>query len=184
VTNISESSIAGIWIAQSSIHQDQRGAFSRLFCVEEQKSILSGRSIVQINQSITSAIGAVRGLHFQYPPHAEMKIVRCLRGRVFDVAVDLRKGSPTFLKWTAIELTPENRSALIISEGCAHGFQVLEQNSELLYLHTAFYSPSAEGAVRFDDPRIGVDWPLQPTDLSARDLAHPYLDDGFKGISL
>jgi dTDP-4-dehydrorhamnose 3,5-epimerase len=184
VTNISESSIGGVWTVQSSVHQDQRGTFSRLFCVEENKSILNGRSIVQINQSTTHAIGAVRGLHFQYPPHAEMKIVRCLRGRIFDVAVDLRKGSPTFLKWTAIELTPENRSALIISEGCAHGFQVLEQNSELIYLHTAFYSPSAEGAVRFDDPRIGVDWPLQPTDLSARDLAHPYLDDTFKGISL
>jgi dTDP-4-dehydrorhamnose 3,5-epimerase len=184
MTNISESSIAGIWVAEGSIYQDRRGAFSRLFCVEENKSIFNGRSIVQINHSITRATGAVRGLHFQYPPHAELKIVRCLRGRVFDVAVDLRKGSPTFLKWTAIELTPENRSALIIPEGCAHGFQVLEPNSELLYLHTAFYSPSAEGAVPFDDPRIGVDWPLQPTDLSARDLAHPYLNDSFKGISL
>jgi dTDP-4-dehydrorhamnose 3,5-epimerase len=163
---------------------DQRGSFSRLFCVEEKKSILNGRQILQINQSITGTIGAVRGLHFQYPPHAEMKIVRCLRGRVFDVAVDLRRGSPTFLKWTAIELTPENRLALIISEGCAHGFQVLEQNSELLYLHTALYSPSAEGAVRFDDPRVGIDWPLQPVDLSARDLAQPYLDHSFTGISL
>jgi dTDP-4-dehydrorhamnose 3,5-epimerase len=182
--NISHSSIAGVWIAESSLHQDHRGAFSRLFCAEEEKSILGQRSIVQINHSLTRAAGAVRGLHFQHPPNSEMKIVRCLRGRVLDVAVDLRKGSPTFLKWTAIELTPANRLAFVIPEGCAHGFQVLEEDSELLYLHTAFYSPADEGAVRFDDPKIGVDWPLPPTDLSAKDLSHPYLDEGFEGMSL
>jgi dTDP-4-dehydrorhamnose 3,5-epimerase len=113
-----------------------------------------------------------------------MKIVRCLKGRVFDVAVDLRHGLATFLKWTAVELTPENRLALVIPEGCAHGFQVLEENSELLYLHTAFYTPGAEGAVRFDDPKFGVDWPLEPTDLSMKDLSHPYLEQHFKGIVL
>jgi dTDP-4-dehydrorhamnose 3,5-epimerase len=183
--NISEkSSITGVWTIESSVHQDHRGAFSRLFCAEEEKSILHDRSIVQINHSITRSIGAVRGLHFQHPPHAEMKIVRCLRGRVFDVAVDLRRDSPTFLNWTAVELTPANHLAFIIPEGCAHGFQVLERHSELLYLHTAFYSPASEGVVRFDDPRIGVDWPLPPTDLSARDLGHPYLDESFEGLSL
>jgi dTDP-4-dehydrorhamnose 3,5-epimerase len=182
--NVSESLISGVWIAESSFHQDHRGAFSRLFCSEEERPFLGARSIVQINQSITHSIGAIRGLHFQHPPHAEMKIVRCLRGRVFDVAVDLRRDSPTFLKWTAVELTPTNHLAFIISEGCAHGFQVLEEHSELLYLHTAFYSPASEGAVRFDDPKIGVDWPLQPTDLSARDLGHRYLDESFEGLSL
>ena len=168
--NISQCSIAGVWTVESSMHQDHRGAFSRLFCVEEEKAILGQRSVVQINHSLTRAAGAIRGLHFQRPPQAEMKIVRCLRGRVLDVAVDLRKDSPTFLEWTAIELTPANRLAFVIPEGCAHGFQVLEENSELLYLHTAFYSAADEGAVRFDDPKIGVDWPLPPTDLSARDL--------------
>jgi dTDP-4-dehydrorhamnose 3,5-epimerase len=113
-----------------------------------------------------------------------MKIVRCLRGGVFDVAVDLRRDSPTFLEWTAVELTRENRRAFVIPEGCAHGFQVLEENSELMYLHTAPYTPSVEGAVRFDDPRIAVDWPMKPTDISARDLSHPYLKEDFKGIVL
>ncbi|HEY9216145.1 MAG TPA: dTDP-4-dehydrorhamnose 3,5-epimerase [Ancylobacter sp.] len=181
---ISETSIGGVSIAESSVHQDHRGAFSRLFCAEEEKSIVGERSIVQINHSLTHAIGAVRGLHYQKPPDAEMKIVRCLRGRVLDVAVDLRRGSPTFLKWTAIELSPANRLAFIVPEGCAHGFQVLEENSELLYLHTAFYSSANEGAVRFDDPRVGIAWPLPPTDLSARDLSHPYLDEAFEGIRL
>jgi dTDP-4-dehydrorhamnose 3,5-epimerase len=111
-----------------------------------------------------------------------MKIVRCLKGRVFDVAVDLRQGSPTFLKWTAVELTPESHLAFVIPEGCAHGFQVLEEDSQLLYLHTAFYTPDVEGAVRFDDPKIAVGWPLAATDLSAKDLTHPYLLDNFKGL--
>jgi dTDP-4-dehydrorhamnose 3,5-epimerase len=181
---ISETSIAGVWTAESSAHRDHRGAFSRLFCADEEKAVLGHRTIVQINHSLTHAVGAVRGLHFQHPPKAEMKIVRCLRGRVFDVAVDLRRNSPTFLNWTAIELTPANRLAFIIPEGCAHGFQVLEENSELLYLHTAFYSSADEGAVRFDEPRVGVAWPLPPTDLSARDLGHPHLDQDFEGIDL
>jgi len=181
---ISETSIAGVWAVESVVRQDSRGSFSRLFCADEQSSLLSGRSVVQINHSLTRSIGAIRGFHFQYQPHAEMKIVRCLRGRVFDVAVDLRRTSPTFLKWTAIELAPTNHLAFVIPEGCAHGFQVLEEDSELLYLHTALYSSAAEGAVRFDDPKIGVQWPLPPTDISARDLGHPYLDAGFEGITV
>lgn len=182
--NLIETSISGAWVMDSTAFQDNRGAFSRLFCSRELQAIVGSRTIVQINHSMTRGIGAVRGLHFQNPPHAEMKIVRCLKGRVFDVAVDLRQGSPTFLKWTAVELTPENHLAFAIPEGCAHGFQVLEEDSELLYLHTAFYTPDAEGAVRFDDPRIGVNWPLTPTDLSARDLSHPHLKEDFKGIVL
>lgn len=182
--NLVETSIAGAWIIESTAFQDNRGAFSRLFCSRELQEIVGPRSIVQINHSMTHSVGAVRGLHFQNPPHAEMKMVRCLKGRVFDVAVDLRHGSPSFLKWTAVELTPENHLALVIPEGCAHGFQVLEEDSELLYLHTTFYTPNAEGAVRFDDPRIGVNWPLAPTDLSTRDLNHPHLNENFKGIVL
>jgi dTDP-4-dehydrorhamnose 3,5-epimerase len=181
---LTESSIRGVWIAESSAHQDHRGAFSRLFCAEEEQAILGQRTILQINHSLTRAVGAIRGMHYQRPPHAEMKIVRCLRGRVLDIAVDLRRGSPTFLNWTAVELTPGNRLAFIIPEGCAHGFQVLEESSELVYLHTAFYTPSAEGGVRYDDRKVGINWPLPPTDLSARDLSHPYLDKGFEGINI
>lgn len=179
---LEQTTIAGVWVAESAALQDQRGMFSRLFCSREQEDIIGSRSIVQINYSITRRVGALRGLHYQNPPHAEMKIVRCLRGRVFDVAVDLRKGSVTFRKWTSLELTPENRRALVIPEGCAHGFQALEPDSELLYLHTAPYVSNSEGAVRFDDPMIGVDWPLTPTDLSDRDLHHTFLDRNFEGI--
>lgn len=182
--NLVETSIHGAWVVESKALQDNRGAFSRLFCSRELQPIIESRTIVQINHSMTHSVGAVRGLHFQYPPHAEMKIVRCLKGRVFDVAVDLRQGSPSFLNWAAVELTPESHLAFVIPEGCAHGFQVLDEDSELLYLHTAFYTPDAEGAVRFDDPRVGVNWPLAPTDLSARDLSHPYLKEDFKGIVL
>lgn len=182
--NFVETSIAGAWVLESTAFQDNRGAFSRLFCSQELRAIIDQKPIVQINHSMTHSVGAVRGLHYQNSPHAEMKIVRCLKGRVFDVVVDLRKGSPTFLKWTAVELTPQNHLALVIPEGCAHGFQVLEECSELLYLHTAFYRSDAEGAVRFDDPKINVNWPLTPTDLSARDLSHPYLKKDFKGTIL
>ena len=182
--NLVQTGIPGAWVIESTAIQDSRGAFSRLFCVRECQTVFGARTIAQINHSMTRAVGAVRGMHYQKPPHAEMKIVRCLRGRVFDVAIDLRQGSPTFLKWTAVELAPENRRAFAIPEGCAHGFQVLEEDSELLYLHTAFYTPEAEDAVRFDDPRIAVDWPLAPTNISARDVSHPLLTEDFKGIVL
>ncbi len=182
--NLVETSIHGVRVIENTAFQDNRGAFSRLFCSRELQTVIGQRAIVQINHSMTHSVGAVRGLHFQNPPHAEMKIVRCLKGRVFDVAVDLRQGSPTFLKWSAIELTPESHLAFVIPEGCAHGFQVLEEDSELLYLHTAFYTPDAEGAIRYNDPSIGVNWPLAPTDLSARDLSHPHLKEDYKGIVL
>jgi dTDP-4-dehydrorhamnose 3,5-epimerase len=182
--NLIETGIPGALVIESTVFQDNRGAFSRLFCYRELQTLIGSRTIVQLNHSLTHCVGAVRGLHFQFPPYAEMKIVRCLKGSVFDVVVDLRKYSPTFLKWAAVELTLENRFALVIPEGCAHGFQVLQEGSELLYLHTAFYKPDAESAIRFDDPIVGINWPLKPTDLSARDLSHPYLKKDFKGIDL
>ena len=179
---IVETNIPGVCILESMAYQDNRGQFSRLFCSNELQAILGQRSIVQINHSITQRVGAIRGLHYQKPPRAEMKIIRCLKGRVFDVAVDLRKNSASFLQWIAVELTPENHQALVIPEGCAHGFQILEEGSELLYLHTEFYSPDMEGAIRFDDALVGVQWPLVPSDISVRDLNHPCLTDSFKGI--
>ena len=180
--NLNETGIQGIWILESTAFQDTRGAFERLFCSRELQAIVAKRSVAQINRSLTHSIGAVRGLHYQNQPSAEMKIIRCLKGRVFDVAVDLRQHSPSFLEWTSVELSADNHLAFVIPEGCAHGFQVLEEDSELLYLHTSFYTPEAEGAVRFDDPSIGITWPLLATDLSARDLSHSYLDKEFKGI--
>ena len=182
--NVEETCIPGAWVISTPAFEDNRGAFSRLFCSQELEPVIGNKNIVQINHSKTHSVGAVRGLHFQNSPNAETKIVRCIKGRVFDVAVDLRPNSQTFLKWTAIELTPESHTAFVIPEGCAHGFQVLEEDSELLYLHTAFYSPDDEGGVRYDDSMIGIDWPLIPTDLSERDLSHAYLTNNYKGIIL
>jgi dTDP-4-dehydrorhamnose 3,5-epimerase len=179
---IIEAKIEGLKITQSESFKDDRGSFSRFFCAKELKLILNDRKIVQINYSITNNVGAIRGMHYQSKPCSEMKIIRCLKGRVYDVAVDLRKDSPTLLEWHAIELTPESNLAYVIPEGFAHGFQVLEENSQLLYLHTAFYSPEHEGAVRFDDPKINISWPLNPTDLSEKDKSHTYINEQFKGI--
>lgn len=181
---ITNTPIQGLQIIQSEAHQDKRGFFSRLFCSQELEPILGQRHIVQINHSVTCNVGAIRGIHYQNPPHAELKIVRCLKGRIFDVAVDLRRDSATFLQWEAVELTPEKHNAFIIPEGCAHGFQVLEVNSELLYLHTNFYAPNAEAGLPYNDPRLGITWPLEATDLSERDSKHPLLDANFQGITL
>ena len=176
--------VDGLKVVESSVRSDHRGTFSRLFCADELRPLLGRRQIVQINQSTTSRRGSIRGLHFQYPPHAEMKLVRCLRGRVWDVAVDLRTGSHTYLRWHAQELTPGDARMMVIPEGFAHGFQTLEPDSELLYLHTEYYNSDSEGGLRHDDPGLAIDWPLPPRDLSPRDLAHPLLDTDFTGVSL
>ncbi|KUH80903.1 MULTISPECIES: dTDP-4-dehydrorhamnose 3,5-epimerase [unclassified Mycobacterium] len=181
---ILDTPLAGLKIVQSLCHRDNRGTFVRLFCAEELQPLLGDRQIAQINHSTTSHAGAVRGLHFQRPPHAEMKMIRCLRGRVWDVAVDLRAGSPTFLHWHAEELAQDDAKMLVIPEGFAHGFQALEPASELLYLHTAFYHPPSEGGLRHDDPRLAITWPLPPQDLSPRDRAHPMLSADFTAIAL
>lgn len=181
---IVETSLPGLRIVQSKTHRDARGSFTRLFCDRELRPLLGDRRIAQINQSKTSHAGAVRGMHFQRPPQAELKMVRCTRGRVWDVAVDLRADSPNFLHWHGEELTQDDSQMLLIPEGFAHGFQALEPDSELLYLHTNFYHPPSEGGIRFDDPRLAINWPLPPKDLSIRDLAHPLLGPDFTGVYL
>jgi dTDP-4-dehydrorhamnose 3,5-epimerase len=168
--------MAHLVVAESKAYKDDRGAFARLFCEQVLSSVIGGRKIVQINHSCTHAIGAVRGLHFQHAPHAEMKLVRCLKGKVWDVAVDLRPRSPSYKSWYAHELSAQNAHMMVIPEGFAHGFQVLEAGSELLYFHTAFYKPESEGGVRHDDPALGINWPLPVTDISARDSSHAYID--------
>lgn len=174
--------IAGVMRIETSSHSDARGAFARFFCEESLAALLGGRHITQINHSRSVERGTIRGMHFQHAPHAEIKFVRCLRGRVWDVAVDLRAGSPTFLQWHAEELSPENTNMLVIPEGCAHGFQTLEPDTELLYLHTAAYTPGAEGGVRYDDPAIGIRWPLPATNISPRDAGHAWITTDFTGL--
>ena len=174
--------IEGLVLVEAESRADERGHFTRLYCRDELGEVIGERHIVQINLSSTRAVGAVRGTHYQSQPHAETKLVRCIKGRVWDVAVDLRAGSPTFLRWHAEELSAENAHMMVIPEGFAHGFQVMEQDSELLYLHTAFYTPSAEGGFRPTDPALSIAWPLPPQDLSDRDLNHPLLTSEFTGL--
>ena len=176
--------IVDLVVAESKPFKDERGAFARLFCEQELSSLFGQRKIVQINHSCTEAVGAVRGLHFQHAPNAEMKLVRCLKGKVWDVAVDLRPQSPGYKRWYAQELSPQNAHMMVIPEGFAHGFQVLEAGSELLYLHTAFYMPESEGGVRYDDPALAIAWPIQVTEISVRDSSHTYIDSSFRGVVL
>jgi dTDP-4-dehydrorhamnose 3,5-epimerase len=177
------SDLEGVYAVDTKTIGDLRGIFARCFCELELESVLGGRRIVQANVSRTTSVGAIRGLHFQHVPHAEMKLIRCLRGRVWDIAVDLRANSPTFLKSHAEELSSSNMRMMIIPEGCAHGFQVLEPDSELLYLHTAAYDKASEGGVRYDDPRLKICWPLSVSDISERDRSHPLLSESFPGIN-
>jgi dTDP-4-dehydrorhamnose 3,5-epimerase len=176
--------LAGALVVEGARRSDARGWFERLFCEEQLSKILQGRRIVQVNQSNTATAGAARGLHFQHRPHAEMKLVRCLRGRAWDVAVDLRAGSATFLSWHAEELSPESGKMFVIPEGFAHGFQALERDTELLYLHTAGYAPAAEAGLHCQDPALGIDWPLPVQELSERDRSHRLIDRDFKGVEL
>lgn len=156
---------------------DHRGAFLNAFRAQEMAFTGSwgNRGISQVNLSRTEAVGTIRGLHLQADPHSEAKLVRCLRGRVWDVAVDLRQDSPTYGHWHAVELSPEQGNALLIPEGCAHGFQVMEPGSELLYFHSGAWVPEAETGVRWDEPQLAIPWPLPSTDLSDRDRGLPFL---------
>jgi len=174
--------LRGLVCVQRKRLEDARGFFSRLFCAEELAAAGWQGPVAQINHTWTRQRGAVRGLHFQHAPHAEDKLVSCLRGEVFDVAVDLRRGSPTMLRWHGERLSASNGRALLIPRGFAHGFQTLSDDCEMLYLHSSRYEPQAEGALNIHEPRLGISWPLPVAELSARDAAHPYLDPAFSGI--
>lgn len=182
--NIVSTIIDGVSVVETKLLSDLRGDFARLFCAKELSIILNGRHILQINQSKTKQQGAIRGMHFQCKPFAEMKLIRCLKGKVFDVAVDLRKNSNTYLSWHAEILTPENATMFVVPEGCAHGFQVLEPDSELLYLHTAFYKPEYEGGILYDDPAVGIEWPIDCSEISDRDKQYTLINNGFTAIEL
>jgi dTDP-4-dehydrorhamnose 3,5-epimerase len=172
------------FVIEPELVTDNRGIFARVFCQRELQNMLHDKNIVQINHSLTKQKGVIRGMHFQYPPKAETKMVKCLHGSVFDVIIDLCQGSSTFLKWHEEILSAENMKMLYIPEGFAHGFQTLEENCELIYLHTEFYSPEHEGSVRYDDPKIGIKWPLEVRDISERDKKHPLLAEDFQGIEI
>ncbi len=176
--------LRGLYEIRTTGTADARGRFTRLFCETELSPVRPGLHFTQINLSETKGRGAVRGLHYQVPPAAEAKFIRCLRGRVFDVAVDLRAGSTTFLKWHAIELAEDDNRAFFIPEGCAHGFQALTDEVQLLYMHTAAWMPACEKGVLHDDPRLAIEWPQAVTMLSNRDRGYAPIDDDFAGVLL
>lgn len=176
--------LAGLLILQRKPLHDTRGYLERLFCTRELAAVLSGRSIAQINHTLTVRRGTVRGMHYQQSPHAEMKLVSCLCGEVYDVAVDLRRDSPTFLHWHAEKLSEDNHRTLLIPEGFAHGFQTLTDNCEMLYFHTAAYAPDAERGLNPRDPRLALPWPLPIADVSERDAAQPSLAPEFRGLTI
>jgi dTDP-4-dehydrorhamnose 3,5-epimerase len=181
---IQETPLEGLKIIQRTAIGDARGFLSRIFCAEDLASAGWLWPIAQINHTLTKTSGIVRGMHFQFPPRVEAKLVSCLRGAVWDVAVDIRRGSPTFLKWHAEELSMANQRALLIPPGFAHGFQTLEPDSELLYLHSASYDPACEGALNPRDPALAISWPKEISSISEKDSNRPMLDLSFEGMTL
>jgi dTDP-4-dehydrorhamnose 3,5-epimerase len=181
---LSELPLTGLFVLQHRTHGDERGRFARLFCEETLGSLEQEFHVRQINQSLTRERGTVRGLHFQYPPYAESKLITCLRGGVWDVAVDVRQGSPTFMQWHAEHLEAGDGRSLLLPPGFAHGFQALTDDAELLYLHSADYEPGYEGGLSVTDPLLAIDWPLPLKNLSPRDAAHPLIDEHFLGVRL
>ncbi len=181
---IISSKLKGAAIIESDILQDSRGNFSRLFCQNDLKDLHNYQSIDQINYSFTLKRGTIRGLHFQKPPFMEIKLIRCIKGKIFDVIVDLRKDSITFLKWHGEILSEDNFRMHYIPKGFAHGFQTLEDNCELIYLHNGFYNPKSENGFVYNDKILSINWPLPLCNLSFRDLNLSKLDSNFKGFEI
>jgi dTDP-4-dehydrorhamnose 3,5-epimerase len=180
--DIIDTPLEGLKVIRRRQHDDARGFLARVFCADELAAAGWRKPVAQINQSVTRGPGTVRGMHFQRGEHVEMKLVSCLRGTIWDVAVDIRAGSPTFLQWHAEELSAENRRAFLIPEGFAHGFQVQSDECDVLYLHSTPYAPHAEAGLNPRDPRLAIAWPRPITLMSARDESHPMIGDDFTGL--
>jgi len=176
-----ETILKGSYILSLQLLSDARGGFARTFCKNEFAQIGHKKEFVQFNHSYNTHKGTLRGMHFQMSPHQEIKLIRCVRGAVLDVIIDLRKDSPTFLQHISVELSAENKKMVYVPENFAHGFQTLQENSELIYHHTQFYTPEAESGLRYDDPALKINWPLPPVMVSDRDKSYKLIDQTFKG---
>ncbi len=181
---ITDLRLAGLRKIERQRMGDGRGFLERLFCAEELAAAGWGKPIAQINYTYTAQCGTVRGMHYQHPPQTEMKLVSCIQGEVWDVAVDLRAGSPTFLHWHAEVISADNHLSMLIPEGFAHGFQTLTDDVQLVYCHSTAYSPEVEAALNAQDSRLAIKWPIAITELSTRDAKHPLIDTEYEGISL
>jgi dTDP-4-dehydrorhamnose 3,5-epimerase len=179
-----ENKLKGSYMMEPKPFVDERGWFTRTFCKNEFSEINHTRDWVQHNHSFTAKKGTIRGLHYQIPPFSEIKLVRCISGVVYDVIVDLREGSPTFLNWIGVELSAENRKSIYIPKGFAHGFQTMTDNCELMYLHSNYYTPNSESGLQYNDTRLAIDWPIAMREISERDKNHPLLDVNFNGLKI
>jgi len=178
------SHIEGLYTIAVRKLSDERGIFARTYCKNEFKQIGFDKEFVQFNHSLNKNKGTVRGMHFQQQPFAETKLIRCVQGAVYDVAVDLRKNSPTFLQWFGVELNEENMLSVLIPAGFAHGFQAVTDDAVLIYHHTEFYTPQADSGIRFDDPALKIEWPMPPVFVSEKDKGYGAIDNNFKGIEI
>jgi dTDP-4-dehydrorhamnose 3,5-epimerase len=181
---ISETPLNNLKIVERIPILDERGSLVRMFCSEELNNLGWNKPVRQINHTVSKKRGTVRGLHFQLQPYTEMKLVSCLRGEIWDIAVDLRKNSPTFLRWHAEVLSAKNCKALLIPEGFAHGFQALTDDCELLYLHSEPYVPHSESGIRYDDPALKIKLPIEISEFSEKDKSYNLIDTQFNGSLL
>jgi dTDP-4-dehydrorhamnose 3,5-epimerase len=163
--------IDGLFVLHRPVQRDERGLFSRVFGVDEIAAAGRPTKAVHVNTSTSIALGTLRGIHFQYPPHSEAKIVSCAAGAIWDVGIDLRPGSPTRFQWFGVELTPDNGLSMIVPEGFGHAFITLEPNTTVIYIVSAAYALSHESGINFDDPLLNIKWPIKPTILSDKDRA-------------
>jgi dTDP-4-dehydrorhamnose 3,5-epimerase len=162
----------GVYVIEPEKHGDNRGFFARAFCVNEYGEYMLDNKIVQVNNSLSAEKGTLRGMHYQLFPKAETKILRCIKGSIYDVIIDLRKDSPTFLDWYGVELSADNRKMLYVPKGFAHGFITLEDDTEIFYFVTEFYAPELERGIRWNDSRFNIHWPIEPVIISDKDKNH------------
>ena len=179
-----QTKLKGLYLIAPKPKTDGRGYFERLYCIEEFKELGLQKPISNINRSFTKQKGTIRGLHFQYPPFQEIKIIICLKGSVYDVSVDIRKDSPTFLQWHGETLTEKSEKMIIVPKGFAHGFQTLEDNVDFMYFNTSPYSKENESGLNYNDPALNISWPLKTTEISDKDKNHRFISTDFKGIDL
>ncbi|WP_430227305.1 dTDP-4-dehydrorhamnose 3,5-epimerase [Paraburkholderia tropica] len=177
-----KSPLEGAYTIDLEKRGDERGFFARVFCENEFGAQGLETRFVQINNSSSAKRGTLRGMHFQLPPEGEVKVVRCIKGSLYDVIVDLRPDSPTFKQWFGAELSAENRRMMYVPRGFAHGFITLTDDAEAFYLVSAFYAPHEERGLRYNDPAIGIEWPIAPTEISEKDQNWPDLDVEFHGL--
>jgi dTDP-4-dehydrorhamnose 3,5-epimerase len=180
--NFISTTLPDLYLIERKVHKDQRGKFFRIFCQEELSRFGIHKTLQQINFSQAQEKFTTKGIHFQYPPFAESKIITCTRGEYFDLAVDLRPKSPTYLQWFSAILSEDNNLSMYIPEGFGHGWQSLHDNSSLIYLHTQQYNPKYEDGINIMDSRLSISWPNPPINVSDRDQSLNMISDNFSGI--